>query len=266
MKPNKFLPCCTYTITMTSFVLTSCLPGFFAPAPFIVDESRQKENIYYVPAAPNAPLLTEQGDLSVSAMLASGSKFSGIEMQAAYMPWKHVGISGSYSNGSHSGGQPDYMKYQRFEIGSGYVKKFASGWHFETYAGVGNGDISNSHFTGSSKINLNHIFLQPAIAVSDKTQAIHFAFSSRFAGVNFKVRDTFFNTDREPYSHSQIKSLYEQPFHVMWEPALTLRGGWKNFALTAQYSFSSDLTNPDLHRGTNNFSIGITVRGNTKAD
>jgi len=264
MKQNHFLFLWAYMITITSFFLSSCYPGSAIPDPYYVDEARQKENIYYVPSAPNTPLLTEKGDLSFSAMRASGSKFTGAEIQAASLPWKHIGIIGSYSNGGNNSGEPNYMKYNRFEIGSGYVTKFAQGWHFETYAGLGSGKISNSHYTGFSRINLNHFFLQPAIAISDKKQTVQFAISSRVSGVNFKVRDTLFNTDRESFSHNQIKNLYEEPFHLMWEPALTFRAGWKNFLFNAQYSFSADLTNPDLYREKNNFSIGVSLRYNTK--
>jgi len=259
---NNFLPHSAFVLFSVTVLLTSCYTGPIYD-PYIVDASRQKENIYYVPSAPHTPLLTEKNDLSIDVMRASGSKFTGAEIQAAYLPWKHAGLIGSFSIGANHGGEPDYMNYQRFEIGSGYITKFAEGWHFETYAGLGSGKIRNYHHTGHSKINLSHFFLQPAIAISNKTQTVQFAISSRFAGINFNVRDTLFDTVREPLSAENLKSLYDQPFHVMWEPALIFRTGWKNFLFNAQYSFSSDLTNPDLYRGKNNFSAGISFRYNT---
>jgi hypothetical protein len=250
-------------VFLVTLILSSCVPGSAIPEPYIVDEGRQKENIYYVAPAANTPLLTEKGDLSFDVMRGSGSKIRATELQAAYLPWKHTGIMGSYSTGGNDNGESDFMSYQQFEIGSGYVTKFAKGWHFETYAGFGSEKINNTHHTGYSKINLSHFFLQPAIAIGNRTQTVQFAISSRFAGVNFKVRDTLFNTDREPFNSKQINSLYEQPFHVMWEPTLVFRTGWKNVLFNAQYSFSSDLTNPDLHREKNNFSVGIVLRCNT---
>jgi hypothetical protein len=266
MKHNHSLLRKVYTIPVISLVLASCYTGSYIPDPYIVDIERQKQNIYYVPSSPNTPLLTEKNDFSFSVMRASGSKFTGAEIQAACLPWKHAGFIASYSGAGNRNGNPDYMTYHRFEIGAGYVSKFSKEGHFEIYGGLGNGKMMNSHYSGSSRINLNHFFLQPAIAISDKHQIIQFAVSSKFAGVNFKVRDTLFTTAREPFSSSQINSLYEQPFHVMWEPALSFRVGWKNFLFNAQYTLSSDLTNPDLHRSKNNFSIGVTLRCNTKTN
>jgi hypothetical protein len=250
-------------VFLAAVILSSCYPGSGISDPYIVDEGRQKENVYYVPPASNTPLLTEKGDLSFDIMRASGSKFTGTELHAACVPLKHLGFMGSFSTGGNPNDEPDYLSYQRVEIGSGYVTKFSKGWHFENYAGLGNEKINNTHHTGYSKLNITNFFLQPTIAISNKNQTVQFAFNSRFSGINFKVRDTLFSSDREPFSGKQIKSLYDQPFHVMWEPALVFRTGWKNILFNAQYSFSSDLTNRDLYREKNNFSIGIILRCNT---
>jgi hypothetical protein len=250
-------------VFLATAILSSCFPSSVIPDPYIVDEGRQKENVYYVPPAANTPLLTEKGDLSFNIMRASGSKFTATELQAACLPLKHMGFMGSFSTGGHN--ESHYMSYQRFEIGSGYVTKFSKGWHFETYSGLGNEKINNTHHTGNSKLNITNFFLQPAVAISNTNQTVQFAFNSRFSGINFKVQDTLFSSDREPFSGNQIKSLYDQPFHVMWEPALVFRAGWKNILFNAQYSFSSDLTNPDLYREKNNFSIGVILRCNTDA-
>ncbi len=261
-KNNKYFQLLCITV-VTVFSLTSCLPYGQIPAdPYIVDESRQKENIYYIPSAPNVPLLTEKNDLNLNILNTSGSKISGIEIQTAYMPGKHIGIIGSYHtgniNGNHGG-----KKYNRFEIGSGYVTPLSKGWHFETYAGFGNGQIFNTHHTGNSKLTLTHFFLQPSMAISNNKKTVQFGFVSRFEAVNFKVMDTSFNNEREPFTTSQIKSLYAQPFHVMWQPGFVFRFGWKNFLFHSSYSFSSDLTNPDLNREKGNFSLGASFRLNT---
>lgn len=259
MKQNNFFRDWAYLLIVTSLFLASCYPSGIPVDPYIVDESRQKENMYYVPSAPNAPLLSEKNDLNFNVVSTTGSKFTGVEIQTAYLPSKHVGIAGSYS---HAGNGSE-MKSNRFELGSGYVTKFAKDWHFETYAGFGNGKISNSHYTGSSKLNLTHFFLQPAISISNKKKTVQFGLISRFEGVNFKVTDTLFNNDREPFSTDQVRSLYDQPFHVMWQPGLLFHFGWKNFQLHTGYSFSADLTNPDLYRAKDNFSFGLSLRFNT---
>ncbi len=248
-----------------TFSLDSCYTGGIISDPYIVAESRQKENFYYVPSAPNTPLHSKKNDLNFTLMRTSDSKYSGGEVQASYMPGKHVGIMASYSYaGNHAGSYPDYIKYNRFELGSGFVTQLSKNWHFETYGGFGNGKIANIHYTGSSRINLTHFFLQPAIAISDEKKNIQFGFVSKFAGVNFNVMDTSFNTDREPFSTTQVKSLYDQPFHIIWEPGFVFRIGWKNFQFHTGYSFSTDLTNPDLYKANGNFSMGFCLRINTQ--
>ena len=259
MKKYHYLLLGAYLITITGFFLSACSDVFYDP--YFVNEGRQKENIYYVPSAPNTPLLTEKNDLNFNVMRASGPKFTGAEIQAAYLPWKHAGISASYSIGSNKG----YMQYDRFEIGSGYVTKFAGGWHFETYAGLGNGKISNSHYTGSSRINFNHFFLQPAMMISNKKKTVQLGLVSRFEGVHFTVIDTSFNkfnNVRQPFSAGQVKSLYDHPFHVMWQPGFVFRFGWEKLLFRTGFSLTSDLTNPQVYGAKNNFSFGLSLRLN----
>lgn len=265
MKQKQFLFPWGYLVVVNSLLLSSCYTGGGIVDPYIVDEGRQKENFYHVPSAPNTPLLTNKNDISFIIMRSSGTKFTGVEMQTAYMPGNHIGVTASYSYVAHNDGYPNgnFMTYNKFELGSGYVTRLSGDWHFETYAGLGNGKIINSHHTGTSRLNLTHFFLQPAIAISDEKKTVQLGFVSRFEGVNFKVMDTSFNTDREPFSTGQIKSLYDKPFHIMWQPGIVFRFGWKHFLFHSGYSWSSDLTNPDLYRTKGNFSLGVLLRLNT---
>lgn len=263
MKKNlKYLPLMCIA-GATIFGLNSCFPTGPISDPYIVAESRQKENLYYVSSAPNTPLHSKKGDVNFGLLRTFYSKKSGGELQASFMPGNHVGIMGSYSFAGNSGDNHEYVKYNRFELGSGFVTQLSKNWHFETYAGFGNGKIFNTHATGSSRINLTHFFLQSAIAISDDKKNIQFGFVSKFAGVNFKVMDTSFNTDREPFSTTNLKSLYNQPFHIVWEPGFVFRFGWKIFQFHAGYSYSTDLTKPDLYKANDNFTLGICIRLDT---
>jgi hypothetical protein len=244
-----------------TFNLSSCYPTGPVIDPYIVAEARQKENFYYIPSAPNTPLHSKKGDLNLTFMRTS-SKLSGGEVQASFMPAKHIGIIGGYSFAGNSGNN-DNAKYNRVELGAGFVIPLLKNYHFETYGGFGSGKILNTHATGTSKINLIDFFLQPSIALSDEKRNIQFAFVSKFSGVNFKV-DTAFNTDREPFSTKQVKSLFDKPFHIVWEPGLVFRFGWKMLQFHAGYSFSTDLTNSDLYKPDGNFSAGFCLRFNTE--
>lgn len=264
MKITHHYPGLIFIASVAIFCLSSCFYGGAPPDPYIVYESRQKENFYYIPSAPNTPLHSQKKDINVSMMATSDSKFSGGEVQGSYMPGKHLGVMGSYSFAHSNGSYSDYVKHNRFELGAGYVTQFSNNWHFETYAGFGNGKITNRHHTGSSEIKLTHFFVQPTIAVSSENKKVQLGFVSKFAGVNFNVKDTSFSNNREPFSTRQVKSLYAQPFHIMWEPGVVFRFGWKNFQFHTGYSYSADVTNSDLYKANGNFSMGFCLRLNTQ--
>lgn len=246
--------------------LNSCYPSSTIPDPYYVSQDRQKENYYYLPPAANAPLLTEKGDVSATFMASSGKTASGAEIQAAGLPSKHIGVLASFSTGTNKSSKEDYTKHHQFELGAGYVTKFAHIWSFETYGGWGSGDVSNRHHTGSSKINANHFFLQPTIAVANKNRTVQLGMISKFSGVTSNMKYTFFDKDREQFSAAQIAALEDEPFHLMWEPGIAFRAGWRNVLFNAQYSHSSDLTNENLHREKDNFSLGIILKFNAITD
>jgi hypothetical protein len=248
----------------TLFSLSSCYPTGVGNDPYYVDETRQKENFYYIPSAANTTFHAKKNDLNVNFMATSHTKFSGGELQASYIPGNHFGVIGSCSFANT--GYSAYVKSTNFELGAGFITEFSKDLYFETYAGVGNGKVTNKHYTGMSKVNLPHFFIQPAIAIGNKNKNIQVGLVSKFVGVNFNVADTLFNTDRENLSGKQLRSLYDQPFHLMWEPGFVMRFGWKNFQFHTGYSFSTDLTDKDLYKATGNFSFGICLRLNTHVD
>jgi hypothetical protein len=256
MKKNILTILVVFPATM--ILLSSC---YTYGGGTIVSEDRQKENLYYIPSAPNTQLLTEKNDFALGGSSSAGTKFSGGQGQVAYMAGTHIGLIGSYF---YAKGNGDNFKYHSLEGGLGYVTNLSKEWHFESYAGIGNGKINNFHATGVSTIKQVHYFIQPAIAVTNAKRTAQFAFVSKFSGVHSRV-DTSFNTSFEPFSTRQVTALYEKPFQVMWEPGIEFRVGWKNFLFHTGFSLSADLTNPDLHKANNIFSIGGSLRFNTSS-
>ena len=240
---------------------TSC-SNYPIDDPYFVDPDRQKENIYYVPTTPNAPFLSKKSDLSFSILRSSDTKFTGMEAQAAFLPTGHFGIIASYASLSNKSGIENFMDYNHFEAGGGYIKEMKNDFVFESYAGIGTGKIRNGHYTGNSDIKLTNYFIQPSISIGNEN--VKFGFTTKLSGVHFTVIDTLFNTDREALSANEINSLYKQPFHILLEPGFTFKAGWKNFLFQTSYFFSSDLTNSDLYRSKGNFSMGISLHFNTK--
>ena len=258
MKKNLHISDCI--ILACIVLLQSCYTGVIYD-PYYIPVSRQQENIYYVPSSPNTQLLSEKNDMGFNVVASGGSKFSGVETQVSYLPATHVGLIAAYSSGKNDDGSTTYMRFHKLEGGVGYITNLSKGWHFETYGGIGTGKIDNFHATGNSNVNLTNFFIQPAFAVSNKKKTVQFGIVSKFSGVNFNV-DTTFDNAREPYSTDQIIGLHDRPFHLMWEPGLVFRVGWKNFLFHTSYSLSADLANPHLNRATDNFSIGGSLRFN----
>jgi hypothetical protein len=224
------------------------------PDPYIVNQSRQKENLYYVPSVPNTPLLSEKGDISFNLMGTAASNRNGVEAQAAYVPVKHVGLIARYSS-SKSDDDIDYVKFNGFELGAGYVNQLSHDVLFEAYAGLGKGNILNHHHTGFSKVNLYQYFLQPAIGLNNDKKTIQLGLVSRFSGVKFKITSASFDRQREPFNDDQMKKLDEKPFHIFWEPGLVFRFGWKEMLFHTSFSYSSDLSSSKLQRSKQIFSI-----------
>jgi hypothetical protein len=241
--------------TALSFLLHSCVYPIYEP--YTVPEQRQKQNIYYVPSAHHAPLLQEKDDFQSSVMTSLAGKQFLLEFQGAYLASKHVGFCLNYS-GLAEGDK--LTKFNRLELGTGYVLSLSNKWLFETYGGWGTGKIKNLHETGSSFIKSNHLFLQPAIAVSNKKRTTQLAFVSKFTRMNFAHVDTYFDSAREPFSLSQVNRLQLEPIQIFWEPGLILRFGWQQFLFHSSFTVSKNLSNRNLSQARSNLSLGMTMR------
>jgi hypothetical protein len=277
--------------------------------PYIVADSRQQQNLYYIPFVPNVPLLKAKNQLSAGLQLnASYENLSnssvldnynfkyvnsklystrrGGNLQAAYMPGKHIGVMASYSQGSSKSPDIDYaygnsssvdsfftyqgqthLKYNRFEIGAGYITAIDKYLHFETYAGYGFSKINNRLHTGRLNLKNNYLFLQPTIAYVVETKnkyTIQGVFVSKFIGNFSSITNTNFTKERELFTNAQAKLLKDKPFHVFWEPGIIFRFGWKNIIFHSGYSVSTNLTSHKLQTGKENLSIGVNIIFKTK--
>ena len=249
---------CAVLVLVTA---SSCYyPGYTDP--YIVDVSRQKENYYYTPAVATTPMLVSKNDFSMILNGVLADNANGGSVHAAFMPSKNIGLMTSYSWLKNDQGSDDVGRFLNYEAGAGYIGKLSSYWHFETYGGMNGGKVENTHHTGYSKIKTNGFFLQPTIFVSNKDQRVQFGFISRFNLAKFNLADTSFNNDREPIVTQQMLLIHDNPSQLFWEPGFVFRAGWKNFQLNAAYSFSNDLSNKEIFRKKDLFTLGVVVRLN----
>lgn len=245
-------------VTSVILLYSSCVTPYYDP--YYVQASRQTENVYYAPAALNVPLLSNKNEGSATLAGSFSGLHSALDIQGAFSPSNHFGVMANYTKGTPGGND---SRYNRFELGAGYYRSLRSNGHVELYGGLGSGNIRNQHYTGTSHIKQMFYFLQTAIGLSNEKQTFKVALVSKISNVNFNVKDTLFDTDRENLSAAQIKGLYELPNHLYWEPGIVTKFGWTGFMFTLSYSGAIDLTNPETLHVKDNFSIGMNIPFNT---
>ncbi len=229
-----------FTLFIACLILASCSPK------------------YYVPNTQNVPLISSKGDFS-GGVAGNGSQF---ELQASYGIADHIGLMADVSlfkqkdDENGSGGSGKY-----FEGGLGYFSRLgaASPWIFETYGLFGIGNMEN-HFpstvnkypntTGKIEANVARFALQPAIGYKHKYFEI--AASPKFSYINYSdIKGSLIFDDQD-----QIKYLIDNKSSLLFEPALTLRFGLKQFKLQLQLSKSLNLSNEDFKQDKSFITVG----------
>ena len=234
--------------------------GYYPAYSYIVDESRQKENVYHAPAMQNIPLLSEKNDFSFSGSLGYTSKHSGIDLHTAFVPAKHFGLLAGYRSYSQKENSEN-GSINSYEIGAGFLKDNKN-LHFEVYGGIGGGGTTNNHFTGTSKLTFTNFFVQPTIAIQNPEKTVQFAFTNKFSHQNFSIADTGFTGEREPFVTNQFKIIAESPNRIFWEPGIVFRAGWKSVLFNIGVSTLKDFGQPNFAMDRCNYFVGIVFRGN----
>ena len=247
MKTN-FL--CCLIVFFGTLTLTSCI------------------HYYYAPSANNVPLFKEKNEARIQAQYSavgsdpnSGQAVGGFELQTAYAAGKHLGLQLNYFHVSDQ--DPDYGSGNGnyFEAAAGYFKPLTNkDWIFETYGGIGSGTVKNIYkndgFEASATTSFSKFLIQPSIGYSRERFAV--ALSSKISLVNFGVRSSSLNQDHFPGDYDDVESLKNNKTFVWWEPALLIRGGFKNLQAYIQYTYSAQ-SNKVMPFFADNLSIGITV-------
>lgn len=209
---------------------------------------------YYVPNSHNVPLLQDKNEGRVLMAVSGGENFGGAELMGAYSLTRHFGVMANgffNSQGFYSGG--GYFG----EIGAGYFNSLYKKIVFETYGGIGWGEITYLDLLNDkSFVNYSRYFIQPSIGFTSSSFDI--AVSSRFCWLNFQDVDDICSSEKENLCKSSF----------LFEPAFTIRSGWEYFKLQCQIGYSTNLNNPTLLQETFNFCIGgsffITNRDKSK--
>lgn len=199
--------------------------------------------VLYAPNGQNVPLFTEKNEARIVISGIGGNQSDGFEIQTAYAISPKIAIMcnslflKTYDpNRVDEDGFPlRNGKINMGEFGVGYFKPLKNDkWVFEVYGGLGFGNLeSRDSLFGLSTANFLRVFAQPSIG--SKGKHVEFAFSSRVGILN--------------YSNSQHEStgattwvLDKTKTYILFEPAFTIRAGWKNIKFQSQAILSLNAT------------------------
>jgi hypothetical protein len=219
--------------------------------------------LVYTNFGPNAPLLKEKGETSLSAaMNLTTDEFYdddliGVSLTGAAAVGDHVAIAGAFH---YAGGQSedDWTRHSSYwELGGGWFKPGKGKLVTEVYAGAGFGTINNTS-TGAEFYDVKYFkpFVQPSVGW--RFRNIDLNVTSKFALVNFTSERKYLTDDFYP---GDIENTF------VWEPAFTFRVG-KTVKFQYQLSYSTfNLEYDDYYYSHNLFmSFGIIARFGSKSE
>ena len=225
------------------------------------------EQYYYIPNSHNVPLFQEKGEIRAWGTL--NKKIYLNEYQAAYALTNHIGLMSNLFVVPLDKDTPDFNDGggYLFEAGAGYFTKVNKHWVFESYAGYGAGNVQNIYFedrpygwfgteyfyTGRTKMNINRAFIQPTFGYSGNY--FDCAFSSRFSTIWYTNIRMYDITDE--FAYTSDMNLMRKNIFTQFEPAFTVRAGWKYMKLQAQYGLSINMNHPQFRYAYDNLSCGI---------
>ena len=218
---------------------------------------------YYVANVQNVPMLKQKDELHLSGFVGGGDETTCYEAQVAYSATNHMGIMANIMTGKGGNIQThNYGKGTFAEGAVGYYKPMGKLGVFEIYGGIGgcgqhhefcNSYTSENH--GYADVSYMRLFVQPSFGIS--TQVFDFALSARMCNVIYTRVDNMVSGNIDAYNN--LVNLQEQlPFN--FEPAATLRIGWKNVKAQAQLEYAGFINTGSLIFGEDwHISFGLNI-------
>jgi hypothetical protein len=211
----------------------------------------------YVPNTVNAPILQEKNELKGNITFTN--------YQLAYAVTDHIGImaNGQYVFRFDKGNKPDddpFLPLDNdargglFEVGAGYFNRFGRSRTkakvFEVYGGYGRGGfrtVASNYYDADDPVRstkrdykitagFDKFFIQPGFGIAHKV--VDFSIASRFSILHFN-RATIGPLAFQDQSETQNHFLeFRDKWMVNWEPAATIKVGYKYVRFMAQLGFS----------------------------
>jgi hypothetical protein len=206
---------------------------------------------YYVANVQNVPLFREKHDFRLTGAYGKGEKSECTEVQAAFSPTDNIGIMTNFmsAKGGNESDNTGCANGTYFDGAIGYYKTLKKHGVFEIYGGLG---WCNQHHQysdlllnpcGTSDLSFTNLFVQPSLGLTFN----HFdlALSTRICRLTFTSIDNHVYGQMDSYDYDDLNNIANKNY-LFLEPALTIRGGWKNVKVQIQYAIANINNKPDL--------------------
>jgi hypothetical protein len=220
---------------------------------------------YYVPNVQNVPLFKQKNEYRLSVISGFGESSFSKEIEAAYSITNHFGVMANFisakdlENDEYSWGKGNYI-----EGAAGYFKPFGKSKVFEIYGGFGGSKqnhqyrpelIDTIYNAGTSELSFTRLFLQPSIGLTFSIFDI--AFSTRMCWLSFNNANNQIDRKLNEQEFDKFNSLVNDKNFIFFEPALTIRGGWKYVKVQLQGEIDSYFNNGKNYFDDFHVSIGL---------
>ena len=227
---------------------------------------------YYVPNVQNVPLFREKNEYRFSGTYGLGTETSCLEVQGAYSVTGNFGVMTNFMSAKGiENSEESWAKGNYLDAAIGYYKPLHKSGVFEIYGGVGGSkqhhqyrseiyDPGNPAYNlnaGTSDLSFIKIFIQPSIGMT--FNGFDFAFSTRFNRLSFNKTDNQIDELSNEYEFDKLNTTAQTKNFLFFEPALTIRGGWKYLKVQLQGATASYLNNEHYHFDQYHISIGLNV-------
>jgi hypothetical protein len=207
---------------------------------------------YYVQTTQIVPLFKEKNETQATLSYGQADEVYTTDLQAAHSFTDHFAlmtnvmfVSGGSSGSGRNSGTGEYI-----DLAGGYFTPLGKHGVFEIYGGAGGSNQRHQYEKGkSADLSFKKVFIQPSIGLT--YNAFDIAVTSGLSNVNF-------NDIRNPRNISQVELIAKNSNSFLFEPALTMRVGWKSVKLQGQVGMSHNLSHSDLAFEPFKLSIGLT--------
>jgi hypothetical protein len=226
-------------------------------------------HIYYVPNVQNVPLFTEKNEYRLSGTYGLGTETRSLEVQGAYSVTGNFGVMANFmsakgiDNSEESWANGNYL-----DAAIGYYKPLRRSGVFEIYGGVGgskqhhqyrseNDNPVYNRDAGTADLSFVKIFIQPSVGIT--FNGFDIAFSTRFNSLSFNKTDNQIDRLSNEHEFNKLTETAQAKNFLFFEPALTIRGGWKYVKVQLQGATASYINNEYYHFDQYHISLGVYI-------